>query len=153
NAIRSIGRLFVSDVEDLPWYRDKAFWRDYLTMLASERFNRFNLTLGVGYDFATDVRDSYFYFAYPFFLAVDGYDVRAVKLPEAQRDENLAMLKFISDETAARGMDFQLGLWSHVYQWANSPNANYTIEGLSPDNHAAYCRDALAALLNACPAI
>src|SRR5262249_24782228 len=31
--------------------------------------------------------------------------------------------------------------------------ANYTISGLTPQTHAAYCRDALQALLKACPAI
>jgi hypothetical protein len=41
----------------------------------------------------------------------------------------------------------------HGYEWANSPRANYTIEGLTAQNHAAYCRDALGALLRACPAI
>ena len=41
----------------------------------------------------------------------------------------------------------------HGYQWTNSPHAHYTIEGLTPENHAAYCRDALAAVLRACPAI
>ena len=153
NAIRSISRLFVSDVEDLPWYRDKTFWRDYLNMLATERFNRFNLALGLGYDFTRDIRDSYFYFPYPFFLAVAGYNVRAVNLPDKERDENLAMLKFISDEAAARGLDFQLGLWCHAYKWTNSEKANYTIDGLNPDNHGPYCRDALAALLKACPSI
>jgi hypothetical protein len=153
NSIRSIGRLFTSDVEDLPWFRDKDFWRDYLTMLATERFNRFNLTLGLGYDFAQNIRDSYFYFAYPFFLAVPGYDVRATNLPDEDRDNNLAMLRFISDEAVARGLDFQLGLWCHAYKWANSGRANHLIEGLNPDNHAPYCRDALAALLKACPSI
>jgi hypothetical protein len=153
NAIRSISRLFVSDVEDLPWFRDKIFWRDYLNMLATERFNRFNLALGLGYDFTRDIRDSYFYFAYPFFLAVPDYNVRAVNLPDKERDENLALLKFISDEAAARGLDFQLGLWCHAYKWTNSDKANYTIEGLNPDNHGPYCRDALAALLKACPSI
>jgi hypothetical protein len=153
NSIRSIGRLFASDVEDLPWFRDKDFWRGYLTMLATERFNRFSLTLGLGYDFAQNIRDSYFYFAYPFLLAVPGYDVRASNLPDQQRDINLSMLRFISDEAVARGLDFQLGLWCHAYKWANSGRANYSIEGLNPDNHAPYCRDALAALLKACPSI
>jgi hypothetical protein len=46
-----------------------------------------------------------------------------------------------------------LGLWTHAYQWVDSPNANYTIEGLTPDNHASYSRDALRTLLEACPAI
>ncbi len=153
NEIRSIARLFTSDVEDLPWFRDKSFWQNYLSMLAVERFNRFNLTLGLGYDFTRQIRDCYFYFAYPFLLAVPGYQVRAVGLPDADRDENLAMLRFISETAVARGIDFQLGLWTHAYQWTESPNANYTIDGLNADNHAAYCRAAMTALLAACPAI
>ncbi len=56
-------------------------------------------------------------------------------------------------EAAAHGLDFQLGLWTHGYQWKDSPHPNYTIEGLTAENHAAYCRDALTALLKACPAI
>ncbi len=153
NAIRSVARCFVSDVEDKPWFNDRAFWRRYLTTLATQRFNRFSFTLGLGYDFATNIRDCYFHFAYPFLVAPPGYAVRAVPLPDAERERNLETLRFISDETAARGLHFQLGLWTHAYQWSNSPHANYIIEGLTPDAHAAYCRDALLALLQACPAI
>ena len=153
NSIRSISRGFNSDVEDKSWFQDKAFWPPYLTMLAANRFNRFNLTLGLGYDFATGLRDTYFYFAYPFLLSVPGYNVRAVPLPDAERDNNLAMLKFISDEAAKRGLHFQLGIWTHAFQWANSPNANYTIAGLTPETQATYCRDALRMLLVACPNI
>ena len=153
NAIRSISRGFNSDVEDKPWYQDKNFWPSYLTMLAANRFNRFNLTLGLGYDFVTGLRDTYFYFAYPFFLSVPGYDVRAMPLPDAERDLNLSMLKFISDEAARRGLQFQLGLWTHAFRWTNSPNVNYTISGLTPETQGAYCRDALRALLTQCPNI
>ena len=153
NSIRSIARGFNSDVEDKSWFQDRNFWPDYLTMLAANRFNRFNLTLGLGYDFARELRDTYFYFAYPFLLSVPGHDVRAVPLPDAERDLNLAMLRFISDESARRGLHFQLGIWTHAYQWADSPDANYTITGLTPETHAAYCRDALRALLAQCPAI
>ncbi|HEY6072550.1 MAG TPA: hypothetical protein VIV15_03945, partial [Anaerolineales bacterium] len=39
------------------------------------------------------------------------------------------------------------------YEWIDSPNANYTIEGLTRANHAPYCRDALRLLLQTCPAI
>jgi hypothetical protein len=63
------------------------------------------------------------------------------------------MLRFISEETVARGMQFQLGLWSHSYDWPDSPRVNYPIHGLTPETHAAYCRDALAMLLADCPAI
>jgi cyclophilin family peptidyl-prolyl cis-trans isomerase len=153
NSVRSVARMFVSDVHDKPWFQNQEMWPDYLTMLATQRFNRFALTLGIGYDFLREVTDAYFLFAYPFFLAVPGYNVRAVNLPETERDRNLEMLQYISEQTVARGLEFQLGIWTHGYQWANSPNPNYTIEGLSAANHAEYCRDALAALLKACPAI
>jgi hypothetical protein len=153
NAVRSIQRLFTSEVEDKPWFYDRAMWPRYLAMLAENRFSRFNLSFGIGYDFLRGVTDAYFLFAYPFFLSVPGYNVRAMNLPDAERDRNLEMLRFISEQTAAQGLEFQLGIWMHGYQWENSPHANYTIEGLTAESHGPYCRDAMAALLRACPAI
>jgi hypothetical protein len=153
NGIRSLSRLFVSDVEDKPWFNDREMWKQYLTMVTTQRFNRFNLCLGLGYDFLQNVTDAYFLFAYPFFLSVPGYNVRVPQLPDTERDNNLAMLKFISEQTVARGMQFQLGIWMHGYEWLNSPSPNYTIEGLTHESHAPYCRDAVRQLLKACPAI
>jgi len=153
NVIRSVARLFVSEIEDKPWYYDREMWKQYLTMLTTQRFNRFSLSLGIGYDSLQNVTDAYFLFAYPFFLSVPGYNVRVPQLPDAEREKNLEMLKFISEETVARGIQFQLGIWMHGYEWLDSPNANYTIEGLSHDTHGPYCRDALRQLLKACPAI
>ena len=153
NPIRSIARLFTSEVEDKPWFYDKGFWQRYLTMLAAQRFNRFNLTLGLGYNAPRNVSDSYFYFSYPFLLSVPGYKVSARGLPDEERDRNLAMLRWIGDETAARGLHFQLALWTQAYHCINSPDVNYPIEGLTPETHGAYCREALTALLKACPAI
>ena len=153
NPIRSITRAFTSVVEDKPWFYDKTFWTRYLTELAAQRFNRFSFALGLGYNSSVNVRDSYFYFAYPFLLAVPGYAVSARGLPEEERDRNLAMLRWISDQTAARGLHFQLAIWSHAYQFRNSPNVNYPIEGLTPETHGPYCREALTALLKVCPAI
>ena len=151
--IRSIARLFTSDVEDKSWFYDKAFWSRYLSMLVAQRFNRFSLTLGLGYNFPRRIRDAYFYFPYPFLLSVPGYDVHVPGLSDAERDRNLDMLMFIGQETAARGLHFQLALWTHAYAWIDSPDANYVIEGLTPENHAAYCRDALQKLLQLCPEI
>ncbi len=153
NQIRSASRLFASDVEDKAWFNDRAFWSRYLTMLATNRFNRFNLALGLGYDFTTDISDCYFHFAYPFLLSVPGYSVTAVPLPDPERDSNLLMLRFISDEAARRGLQFQLGIWTHAYRWTKSPHANYTIEGLTPETQAPYSRDALKLLLTQCPNI
>ncbi len=153
NAVRSVARLFTSDIEDKPWFNDREMWPAYLSMLAAQRFNRFSLTLGIGYDFLNAVTDGYFLFAYPFLLSVPGYDVRVPQLPDAERDRNLEVLRFISEQAASRGMEFQLGLWMHGYRWIASPKANYTIEGVSAETHGAYCRDAVRALLQAVPQI
>ncbi len=153
NQVRSIARLFTSDVEDKRWYYDKSFWEQYLSMLITQRINRFTMTFGLGYDAPRRIRDSYFYFTYPFLLSVPGYDVKAVGLPEEERDRNLEMLRFISEQATGRGLHFQLALWTHAYDFRNSPDVNYRIEGLTPDNHAAYCRDALHKLLESCPKI
>jgi hypothetical protein len=94
---------------DKPWYNDREMWPAYLSVLAAQRFNRFNLTLGIGYDFLRNVTDGYFLFGYPFLLSVPGYNVRVPQLPDAERDRNLEMLRFISEQTVARGLEFQLG--------------------------------------------
>ena len=163
NRIRSVLRAFVSEVEDKPWYYDRSAWRDYLTMLATHRFNRFNLSFGIGYDFVNEIRDSYFHFAYPFLLNVAGYNVQITitapfggkpdLLRDDERARNLDLLQYISAAAVERGIDFQLGLWTHAWNYDATPNASHRITGLTPATHANYCRDALHALLVACPAI
>ncbi len=164
NKVRSVLRAFVSEVEDKPWYYDRAAWRDYLTMLATHRFNRINLSFGIGYDFVTDVRDSYFHFPYPFLLNVPGYNVKVTISPpfpgakpdEVSNDErarNLDLLQFISAAAVERGLDFQLGIWTHAWNFEATPYASHRITGLTPATHAAYCRDAITQLLTVCPAI
>lgn len=153
NSIRSMARLFVSDIEDKSWFYDKGFWESYLSMLMMQRFNRFSLTLGLGYDSPKEVLDSYFIFAYPYLVTVPGYAVNVRGLPAGEREKNLAMLQFISGEAARRGLHFQLGLWGHAYECVNSLNVNYVIEGLTTETHADYCRNAVRTLLQACPAI
>jgi len=152
NVVRSCARCFVTPVEDKAWFYDRGMWKEYLSMLAAHRFNRFNLTFGIGYNSAHNIPDSYFYLAYPFLLPVPGYDVTAVGLPDSERDRNLEMVRYISEETVTRGLQFNLALWSHAYEWPNR-DTNYRIAGLTPETHAPYCRDALAALLKACPNI
>lgn len=153
SRVRCVARAFCSDIEDKSWYYDKDFWRGYLDMLAMSRFNRFAFAFGFGYDFPTGVTGDYFHFPYPYLVEVPGYDVRVVPLPEGERARNLEMLQFIAAETAARGLQFQLGIWTHAYEWTKSPKADHHITGLNAENHAAYCRDALAMILKACPEI
>jgi hypothetical protein len=153
NQLRSIGRLFVSDVEDKPWFYDREMWPAYFSMLATQRFNRFSLNFGIGYDSLQNVTESYFVFPYPFLLAVPGYNVRAMNLPDEERDRNLETLQLIAKQAVAHGIDFHLGIWTHGYEWIDTPQSNYRIEGVTAANHAAYSRDALTTLLKACPEI
>lgn len=168
NEIRSVSRYFCSEIEDKPWFYDRQFWPAYLDTLIAGRFNRFSLAFGLEYDFPRGVTDDYLHLPYPYLVEVPGFaDVRVVQLrtPEGKplpqpvplsREEqarNLAALKFIAAQTGARGLHFQLGIWTHAYQWTDSPNAYHRIEGLTSATHAAYCRDALAILLKQCPQI
>jgi hypothetical protein len=153
NGVRSVMRQFTSETLDTPWLFDRAFWPEYLSMLAAARFNRLHLAFGLGYDTLNGVTDSYLVFLYPFLVNVPGYSVTVSNFTPAQREAHLAMLRYISEETVARGLDFQLGIWMHGYRMPNSPRAKYVVEGLTPEEHAAYSRDALAEVLRACPAI
>ncbi len=154
--IRSIARLFCSEEEDKAWFYDKQQWRDYLTMLASNRFNRFALTLGMGYNYPYHnpwITDVYFYFPYPFLLKLPGYGVEVTELSDEERESNLEMLKFIGREAAKRGLEFQLALWTQRYDFDDVPRANYTVTGVTDDNLAPYCRDAITELLRQVPEI
>jgi hypothetical protein len=153
NRVRSVARSFCSEIEDKAWFYDQDFWRGYLDNLIACRFNRFNLFLGIAYDFPRGVTDDYIHFPYPYLVTVPGYDVHAVPLAEGEREKNLEALQFIARETVARGLDFQLGLWTHAYEWTDSPDSWHHITGLTPATHAPYCRDALALILKACPEI
>ncbi|MEO8481113.1 MAG: hypothetical protein ABI634_02815 [Acidobacteriota bacterium] len=153
NPVRSVMRQFVSEPLDKPWFNDREMWPAYLTMLAGHRFNRLHLAFGLGYDTLQSVTDSYFVFMYPFLVDVPGHSVRVTNVSASERDRNLDTMRFISEQTVARGLVFQLGLWMHGYELINSPRAKYVVEGLTAANHAAYCRDGLTAVLRACPAI
>ena len=118
NKVRSVLRAFVSEIDDKPWFYDRAFWTNYLDTLAAARFNRFNFSLGMGWDFPRGVTGDYLHFPYPYLVDVPGYEQVHVEpvLQPGERQRNLETLQFIAAETARRGMDFQLGLWTHAYQ-------------------------------------
>lgn len=151
--VRAIGRAFTSASHDLAWFRSESFWTGYLDMLAEHRFNQLKLALGIAYDFPIHITDAYFLFAYPFFVDVEGSGVSVRGLTVAEREANLAALKFIARESARRGIGLHLGLWTHSYANADSPTVNHVIEGLDETHHAEYCRAALTMLLSECPDI
>lgn len=154
--VRCIARLFCSEQEDKSWLHDRQFWHEYLSMLATQRYNRFNLTLGMGYNYPYHnnyISDVYFYFPYPFLFDLPGYNVSVKDLTPEERDGNLETLKFIARETARRGIDFHLALWTQRYDFADVPKAWHHLDGISDANLAPYCRDALTHLLKQVPEI
>lgn len=155
NRVRSVARAFCSEIEDKSWFYDRSFWTRYLDLLAYARFNRFNFALGFGYDFPKGVTGDYLHFPYPYLVKLAAYpDVRIdPPLLPGEREKNLETLQFIATETRRRGLDFQLGIWTHAYAWTESPDSDHRILGLTPATHAAYCRAALAELLRLCPEI
>jgi hypothetical protein len=155
NKVRSVARAFLSEIEDKSWFYDRTFWKDYLDTIAFARFNRFNFALGFGYDFPRGVTGDYLHFPYPYLVDVPGYKQVSVEPPllAGERQRNLETLQYIATETSRRGLEFQLGIWTHAYEWTDSPHSDHRIVGLTPETHAAYCRDALAAVLKACPQI
>lgn len=154
--VRGIMRSFSSVDEDLGWFTSREFWADYLDWIAQARFSRFHLTLGMQYNYGADrngATDNYFCFAYPFFLDVPGWDVRAEGVSDQDRERNLEILKFVAAETKRRGMDFQMGLWNHAYDYGRNSVHRFPITGLTPETHADYCAAAITELLNRVPEI
>ena len=154
--VRGIMRSFSSVDEDLPWFTDREFWVDYLDWIAQARFSRFHLTLGMQYNYGADrngATDNYLCFAYPFFLHVPGWEVRADGVSDEDRERNLQILKFVAAETKRRGMEFQLGLWNHAYDYGRNSAHRFPITGLTPETHADYCAAAITELLRQVPDI
>lgn len=154
--VRSITRIFASEREDKGWFHDKSHWISYLSMLASNRFNRFSLTFGIGYDYPYHnhiISDVYLHFPYPYLVNLPKHGIRVVELSDAERETNMEMLRFIGREAARRGLEFQLGLWTQRYDFDDVPHANYTIAGATEKNIAPYCRDAVATILKKVPEI
>ena len=155
--IRSISKCFESIDEDKEWFYDKKSWDDYLTLLISERFNRFTLTLGMQYNYPYGnefIKDVYLYLPYPFIVQPKGYKIKLIKFSKKERDKNLKIIQYISKEAQKRGLEFQLAIWTQRYDFDEVPNANFQIlnypKGL---NYAKYCRDSLSLILKKCPNI
>jgi hypothetical protein len=145
-AIRGI-RYFIHN-EDLErdWYYSREYWDAFLSMLARNRFNRFNLVFAHQTDYLAP--------PYPFWVDVPEFPaIRARKLTAAERERNLEMLRYISQGAADRGIDFTLGVWEHDIQHERKPPMQPMTEGLTRDNIGPYSYAALKKVLQLCPAI
>ena len=155
--IRSISKCFESIDEDKEWFYNKKAWDDYLTLLISERFSRFTLTLGMQYNYPYGnefIKDVYLYLPYPYLVSPKKYNVELTNFSEKEINKNLKILKYIARASKKRGLEFQIAIWTQRYDFDDVPNANFQISNYPKGlNYARYCRDSLALILKECPEI
>ena len=156
------------------FFYNEDYWTRYLDMLARNRFNTFALL------FAYE-SSGYFAPPYPYFFDVGGFDtpslvsmrsatqpkpqpkafpdVHVVGLTKEHQQRNLQALNRLIEMTHARGLNFTLGIWDHIYrggvqrgseQEAES-QLRWRVSGVTADNLMAYSTEALTKLLKLVP--
>ena len=156
NTVRSITRLFTSDVEDKPWFNDREMWPPYL--IHAGRAAVQSLQPGASASATTscsDVTDAYFLFAYPFLLAVPGLQrARAATAGRRARSQprDAALHRAAKPSRAAWSSSWASGCTATSGSTARRPN--YTIEGLTTETHGALLpRRAARRCCRPCPEI
>ena len=141
-AMRGIRYFLHNHDLEKNWYYSREYWDGYFSLLARNRFNRFNLVFAH--------QTNYLAPPYPFWLELPEFpQIRVPGLTAAQRTQNLEMLQYISQAAAEHGLDFTLGVWEHNIQTGMVP----TVEGITRENIGPYSHDALKKILQLCPAI
>ena len=144
-AMRGI-RYFVHNHDlERNWYYSRDYWDEYFSMLARNRFNRFNLVFAH--------QTNYLAPPYPFWLELPEFpQIRVPGLSADERNRNLEMLRYISQAATDHGVDFTLGIWEHNIQ--TSPHQmTPTTEGITRENIGPYSHAALKKILELCPGI
>jgi hypothetical protein len=141
-AMRGIRYFLHNHDLEQNWYYSHDYWDQYFSMLAKDRFNRFNLVFAH--------QTNYLAPPYPFWLQLPEFpQIRVPGLSAEQRNKNLDMLRYISQAAADHGIDFTLGIWEHNIQ----PRMTPTTEGITRENIGPYSHAALKKVLELCPAI
>ncbi|MBE3063615.1 MAG: hypothetical protein IMZ69_01190, partial [Spirochaetes bacterium] len=146
--VRSMAVFLHSADDEKEWYYSEDYWRGYFAMLAENRWNTFNLVFSHQTPYLAPM--------YPFHVAVEEYpDVKAIGLTEAQREKNLAMLRFISSLARDRGLEFTLSVWQQIAWEKDSPGRGQDsmVSGYNRKNMTDYTYRALTKLLRECPGI
>jgi hypothetical protein len=134
---------------------DPAYWARYLDMLARSRFNTFALLFA--YESA-----GYLAPPYPYFFAVPGFPgVHVPDVPPAAQARNLDALNRLVAMAHARGLDFTLGIWDHIYRGGVQSGGvregegeaalGWRVRGVTQDNLVTYSVAALRTLLQRVP--
>jgi hypothetical protein len=150
NSMRRMRVLMHHAANEKNWYHSLEYWDWYIGMLAANRFNGLNLV----YSHQTP----YMAPMYAWHVQVDEFpNVRAKGVSEAERQENLKVMRHIAKLCHDRGIELTIGVWQHL-PWFNSylktrPDQESLVEGLDQKNIGRYTYLALTKLLKECPGI
>lgn len=139
NPFLSLPYPFTGDLKGW-WFLSEDFWRTYLDMLARARFNWVDLH-GM-----YEIKSTGFPNIFPYF--VDSKSFPDAGIDDAQKAQNLAMLRRVVTMAAERGIRIALMSYSASWNVPGAPRAPYPS---TEDNLATYTREVIAELLRQCP--
>lgn len=146
--VRSMAVLLHSEDCEKEWYYSEEYWQNYFALLATNRWNKFNLIFSH--------QTSYLSPLYAFHVKVEEHpEVIAIGVSEEQRERNLKMLQYISSQAKAHGVSFTLGIWQQI-AWEGKHQGSRQesmVKGLTRQNMHSYTYKALLKLLRAVPDI
>ncbi len=140
-------------------FYDEAYWQRYLDTLAQNRFN--SMVVILGYENGGFLAPSY-----PYFFDVPEFpEVKMIGITAAQQKQNVKALNRLIAMAHARGINFTIGLWDHIYR-GNVQNGGSALGndglrgptpslvwGMSATNLIPYTQAALKIFLKQFPAI
>jgi len=122
NAVRSVMRsLPARSRTRLVYDRDSLARYRYCSMLVAQRFQPLSTWLSAWAMTRRTAPRHLSDFAYPFLRPCPVRGCGRTNLPDAERDRNLEMLRFISDEAALRGLDPNWACGPTAYEWTIVP--------------------------------
>jgi hypothetical protein len=148
--VRSMIMFLHNEADEKDWYYSKEYWNSYFEMLATNRWNTFNLVFSH--------QTAYLAPMYPFHVQVESHpEVKVEGLTDAQRQRNLDMLRYISSTAKEYGLDFTLSIWQQI-AWATThavagQSQKSSVSGYSEANMTDYTYHALKKILHECPGI
>jgi hypothetical protein len=112
-------------------FYNEAYWRRYLDTLAENRFD--SLVVVLGYEDGGFLAP-----CYPYFFDTPGFPgVKMIGITPAQQQRNTAALNRLIAMCHARGINFTIGIWDHIYrggvQNGGSPGGNDGLKQPTPN--------------------
>lgn len=137
-------------------FYDEAYWTRYLDLLARNRFN--TIVVIFGYENAGFLAP-----CYPYFFDVEAFPgVRMRRISAADQAKNLQALNQLITMAHARGLEFKVGIWDHIFRGGVQAGGltaeelathddGHLVDGLDAENLSPYTKAALTKFMQQVP--